>query len=404
MLTKQRYPIMIFYLVTLIVAGLLWPSEQAILTGYAKILNAPGLLVSDYFLIGGIGPALINAGVVGLLGLLIVFLTGTSLSGGTIAGVFTLAGFALFGKTPLNIWPIIVGVALAARIRKERLGTYILAALFGTALGPVVSVMTFGLSIPYGISVAVGILLGMLLPALASHVLHNHQGLNLYNVGFTCGVVGIFATALLKSQGFNIESAMIWSRMDQTALAAFFTIYFSTMIIIGWSDRKKLKELWNQSGVLASDFISEHGFKATLCNMGLVGLIGMGYIAIIGGDYNGPTLGAVLTMVGFAAFGKHVRNIWPVILGVYLASYLTAWNPSDPGVILAALFGTTLAPIAGKFGIIIGIMAGATHLAVVMHSGSFHGGMNLYNNGFAGGIVGTLFAALARWLKGRHEP
>ncbi len=54
---------------------------------------------------------------------------------------------------------------------------------------------------------------------------------------------------------------------------------------------------------------------------------------------------------------------------------------------MAALFCTTLAPLAGRFGFFVGVLAGAVHLPMVMHVGSLHGFMNLYNNGFAGGLV-----------------
>jgi hypothetical protein len=334
---------------------------------------------------------------------LLIYATKTTLSGPTIAAIFTLAGFAFFGKTPFNVWPIVLGVALAARIMKVSLRSYIVVALFGTALGPVISVMTFGLSIPYAISVGTGILLGMVLPAMASHLLHNHQGFNLYNVGFTCGIMGVFVAAGLKYRGMIAQTTLIWGTENQVSLLVFFAIYFASMVIIGCNGRSHLKSLWRQIGTLPSDFVSEFGFSATLLNMGLVGLIGLAYIALVGAPYNGPTLGGVLTMVGFAAFGKHVRNIWPIMMGVYLGSLLSVWNPSEPGVVLAALFGTTLAPIAGAFGPFVGIAAGVIHLAVVMHSGSFHGGMNLYNNGFAGGIVGTLFIALSTWIKQREN-
>lgn len=401
MSVKQRYSIMASYMAVLIIAGILWPGESPFFTGYWRILTEPSMLISDYFVVGGIGPSLVNSGILGLTGLLLVHFTKTTLSGPTIAAIFTLAGFALFGKTPLNIFPIVLGVALASRVMKERLRTYIVVALFGTALGPVVSVMTFGLSVPYWISAILGVFLGLILPALASQLLHNHQGFNLYNIGFTCGLMGIFVTALLKSRGLPVETTMLWGNADQKALSIFFTIIFASMVIIGWSARGQMKVMWSLPGTLPTDFVSELGLPATLFNMGLVGLIGMAYIALVGGDYNGPTIGGVLTMVGFGAFGKHVRNIWPIMTGVYLGSLLSVWNPSDPGVVLAALFGTTLAPIAGGFGVTLGIVAGAIHLATVMHTGSFHGGMNLYNNGFAGGLVGTLFASISRWIKQR---
>ena len=84
----------------------------------------------------------------------------------------------------------------------------------------------------------------------------------------------------------------------------------------------------------------------------------MAYILIVGGELNGPVIGAIFTIVGFAAFGKHPRNIVPIMAGVFLGSLAKPWNADDPSILLAALFGTTLAPIAGRFGWHWGIVAG----------------------------------------------
>lgn len=390
---------MLTYLLALILLGILWPSEEPLWDSYVEILKAPGMLITDYFAVGGIPPTLINAGVVGLIGLFLIYISKTSLSGPTIAGVFTMVGFALFGKTPINIWPVIAGVACSAYLKGQKFRSYIVVALFGTALGPVVTQIAYGLDLSYGIGVLAGLGTGLLLPAMASHVLHNHQGFNLYNVGFTCGLMGMYVTALLKWGGKMPEMAFLWHTEDQLPLAVFFSCYFGLMIILGWQGRKASFKLWKLPGTLVSDFVSEEGMKATLCNMGVVGLIGMAYIALVGGEYNGPTLGGVFTMVGFAAFGKHAKNIWPLMAGVFLASLLSPWSAGEPGVVLAALFGTTLAPIAGGFGPLIGLLAGMVHLAVVMHVGEFHAGLNLYNNGFAGGLVGTLFISVHRWFQ-----
>jgi len=75
------------------------------------------------------------------------------------------------------------------------------------------------------------------------------------------------------------------------------------------------------------------------------------------------------------------------MLGIVIVSMLTPWEINSLGVLLAALFGTTLAPIAGEFGWKSGILAGFLHMAVVMNVGYLHGGMNLYNHGLAGGLV-----------------
>jgi hypothetical protein len=62
----------------------------------------------------------------------------------------------------------------------------------------------------------------------------------------------------------------------------------------------------------------------------------------------------------------------------------------DPSALLAALFGTTLAPIAGRFGWRWGIVAGFVHSSVAQAVGSAHGGLVLYNNGFAAGLVAAI--------------
>ena len=110
----------------------------------------------------------------------------------------------------------------------------------------------------------------------------------------------------------------------------------------------------------------------------------------VGGDINGPTIGGIFTIVGFSATGKHIRNILPIMAGVYLGSLTKNWSITDPSCTLAFLFSTTLAPIAGEFGIIAGIIAGYLHSSVALNVGMINSGMNLYNNGFAGGLVAII--------------
>lgn len=107
---------------------------------------------------------------------------------------------------------------------------------------------------------------------------------------------------------------------------------------------------------------------------------------VVGSDLNGPTIGAILTIVGFSAFGKHPWNVVPIMLGVFIASLTKQWDASTPSAVLAALFGTTLAPIAGRFGWRWGIVAGFIHSAVAQSVGQLHGGLVLYNDGFAAGL------------------
>ena len=122
------------------------------------------------------------------------------------------------------------------------------------------------------------------------------------------------------------------------------------------------------------------------------------------GDFNGPVLGGILTVIGFAAFGKHPRNSWPVVAGIVIAALAFGRTLDAPAVILAALFGTTLAPVAGQFGIGAGLAAGVLHLVTVERSGAWHAGIDLYNNGFAGGLTATLVVGVIEWYKSVAGP
>jgi hypothetical protein len=136
------------------------------------------------------------------------------------------------------------------------------------------------------------------------------------------------------------------------------------------------------------------GIGPSLLNMGLTGTIATAYVLAVGGDLNGPTLGAIFTIVGFSAFGKHPKNIVPIMLGVFIASMLKDWSANAPSAVLAALFGTTLAPIAGRFGWGWGIVAGFLHSSVAQTVGAAHAGLVLYNNGFAAGLVAAVLVCV----------
>ncbi|HPC38243.1 MAG TPA: DUF1576 domain-containing protein, partial [Exilispira sp.] len=99
------------------------------------------------------------------------------------------------------------------------------------------------------------------------------------------------------------------------------------------------------------------------------------------------------------AFGKNLRNSIPVVIGVILTALLLQIELNSPSIILATLFSTTLAPIAGTFGVIAGLIAGSLHLILVQFTAGWVGGINLYNNGFAGGLVATFLVAIIDWLE-----
>jgi hypothetical protein len=156
-------------------------------------------------------------------------------------------------------------------------------------------------------------------------------------------------------------------------------------------------------GRLPSDFMDMESASGALINMGVLGIGVWLYVYLVGGDFNGPVLGGILTVIGFAAFGKHIWNAAPVILGVTVAAIIYGRELSAPGVILAVLFGTTLAPLAGEFGIVMGVIAGFLHLSIVLRTGAWHMGIGLYNNGFAGGLTATILVSVIEWYRSNRQ-
>ncbi|MFW6364122.1 MAG: DUF1576 domain-containing protein [Spirochaeta sp.] len=405
---KGVYPLIAVSILFIATLGIVADGLVHAVQGFLLLQQHPARLLHDFTVSGGTGGALLNAAVMGAIALCMIAVTKTRLSGPTIAAVFTIIGFSLFGKTPLNAIPIMAGVYLASRIAGTSFQSYILMALFGTALGPLVTYLSFEIGfsgIPAAlIGAAGGLTAGILLPSVAMAMLRMHEGFNLYNIGLTSGFIGLFAAALLAGVHRDIPTALIWNDLaviELTLLVPVLSLLFVLwgLLTDGRKVGKNLLAIMKHTGRLPSDFMAMVSPGAALVNAGLLGLAGSAYLLIIGADINGPVIGGLLTIMGFATFGKHPANCWSVALGVLCATLVFGMSPTDPGPVLALLFGTTLAPLAGEFGPVIGFAAGFVHLSLVERTAAWHGGLDLYNNGFAGGLTATLFVAVIQWVR-----
>lgn len=239
-------------------------------------------------------------------------------------------------------------------------------------------------------------------------MLHLHQGYNLYNVGLTAGFIGLFAASLPSAGGKSIASISSWGTAANPWLFLLIPILSLTaigmaFICCGKKSWKEFLSILKLPGRLPSDFCELSGPGGALVNIGVLGLAYSAYVAIVGAPFNGPVIGGLMTLMGFGFFGKHPKNVLPVFLGLLAAALLFGKGLSESWVILAFLFGTALAPIAGEFGLVIGMLAGFLHLVLVERSGTWHGGMNLYNNGFAGGLTATLIVSVIEWYRTSTE-
>lgn len=399
---RRKYKLMYLYSGLIVLAGFLLSPFQEVVEGIVRIAMSPAMLVTDYFALGGVGTALVNSGVLMLFSVWLGQKSEAPMNGGLIAAIFTVGGFALFGKNIYNVLSIILGVFLYSRKKREKFAPYITVALFGTALAPVVSQLSFGMGLDPLLGLVLGNLagaaIGLMLPSLAASFVKFHQGFNLYNIGFTAGMVGMVFMSLFRSAGHNHEIASTIYLKTSVPLAVFLMLYFISMLVVALlTSKSTLRDFWKLLSHRVkgtTDFVELSGFPSVLFNMGVLGIVSTAIVLITKAPLNGPLIGGVFTVVGFGAFGKHPKNSLPVMAGVIAGYLLTGVSLSTTGAMLTVLFATTLAPIAGHFGPLAGVLAGLVHMSLISNTAYLHGGMNLYNNGFTGGFVAAVLAPL----------
>ncbi len=411
----KMFPYLWAYAGLLALAGILLAldGQEDILQGLYTIVTTEDALITDYVLVAGPGAALVNSAIVTAISICLLYAAQDTLNGMTLVEMGLMSGFSLFGKNFVNIWPILAGTWLYTRLRRQRLAGNIGIGLMATALAPIVSYVALdnGWGGPLE-GVLVGAVIGFIMPPLASYTYRIQNGMNLYNVGFACGLVAMICVPLMSSLGADPTTHYRWAKGYALPFGVMLGTLCALLIVSGlffakkpvWAAWAGYRRLLQTSGRAPSDYLRMFGPAPVLINAGANGLIGMAYILLSGGDLNGPTVGGILTIMGFSAFGKHAFNILPVMGGVALGSVVMDWSLTDSAVQLACLFCTTLAPISGYFGWGYGVLAGFLHSSVVLYTGSPVAGMNLYNNGFSGGLVAIVLYPTILAIARRRKP
>lgn len=395
---------LLFFPTFLLVLAFILDTPIEIFRGIYIMIISPDILLTDYLKIGGIGATFANIAIITIINIIIIYKLRLKLNGFVIAAIFSIIGYAFFGKNIFNVWPMYLGGLIYAKHQKIPFKNILVIIMFSTALAPAISELAFCLDFPPMIGITIAIIFGMfcgyIISPLAANMNRIHDGYNLYNVGFTVGIIGTVMNSILRSFGISISQQQILSTEYDLFFRIFLTVFFSLLILFGFILNKKsfkgYGKIMHYSGKLITDFTQLVGYGVTFINMGVMGLLSIAFVIIVGknGVFNGPVVGAIFAVTGFAAFGKHPKNSIPIMIGIYLAGILKIWDMHSTQFIIAGLFGTTLAPIAGKYGIFAGIIAGFLHLSVSMNVGLVHGGLILYNNGFAGGLVASILFPL----------
>ena len=410
-----RNPYFVLYVVFayFIVFAFIVNTPYEIYRGLIAIVLSDDILITDYVYVGGVGATLVNAAIVNLIVLTYVAIKQPKANGPIIMAFVLFAGFAFFGKNIANVWPVFFGGWLYAKFRKEPAEKYAVVTILATALGPSVTQIAMLEHIPlvprFALAIVFGILIGFIMPVVSQNIMKVHQGFNLYNVGFTAGILAILTRIFIATiGGGKIEPVSFWSTEYWLTLTIFMGILFSFMVVIGLlcgeNNKEKLRRLLKCSGQAPCDYYADYG-ETTYINMGLLGLSMTVLMLAIRSDINGAVMGSIFTVVAFGSIGKHMKNVWPVVIGCLLSGGLWfIWTGRHPSTSIAVLLVTCLAPIAGKYGWKWGIVAGIIHLHIARHVVTFSGGFNLYNNGLAGGFVVMLLLPIIRmWYDRKAE-
>lgn len=190
------FPLLGFLMIILNHDPLLWQN-------YQRLLTSPAVLLSDYVYLFGSSAALLNASLVFMLNLALFYFLHVSLNGLFYATLFTVFGFSFLGMNPINLLPIYLGRYLYTLYNKIEFRSTVLIVVIAGTLGLIISHLMFGYGFPLFLGIliglTVGIFLGFIIIPMGRHLLRFHDGLNLYNIGFTGGILALLFNGAMET-------------------------------------------------------------------------------------------------------------------------------------------------------------------------------------------------------------
>ena len=399
-----------------LVAAVCMPDRANMFSGFWKILTSSSKISANYFAIGGYAATFLNMGLVGLASLLLfVVCKGKASNASTLAVILTI-GFGSWGINLLNMWFSILGVVVYGLVKKEKLGGLVNAMLFSTGIAPLITdlliryphaeVIGFN-PLGLGLALVVGLIIGFFLPAGLAHSPKVHKGFDLYSAALPIGMTAFFLNAtLFKTMGVALPKAL--SDLDPSSMQVaspmianvFCGVVFGLCIVFALILGCRPKDYWKllSDPALVTNFSSTYGNATFLMNVGVFGLFILGYYNLIGATFNGITFGIVFCMLATCNSGSHPGNVWPIMLGYFVASLVFGWIapllggnftlPINAQAICVGLcYANGLSPIADKYGWRYGFVAAVMHYLLVTSVPTLHGGYCLYNGGFTAALI-----------------
>ncbi len=399
-----------------LVAAVCMPDRSSMFTGLWNILSQPNKISANYFAMGGYAATFLNMGLIGLISLaLFLVFKGTPNNVSTLAVVLTV-GFGSWGINVLNIWPTVLGVVIYGLVKKEKMGGLVNAMLFSTGIAPLITdllirypnaeVVGFNW-LGLGLALLVGFVIGFFLPAGLAHSPKVHKGFDLYSAALPVGMTAFFLNATLyKTLGVSLPKALSDIAPESMQVASQMTVnifcgvVFGLCIVFAFILGCKPKDYWRllSDPALVNNFSSTYGNATFLMNVGVFGLFILGYYNLIGATFNGITFGIIFCMLATCNSGSHPGNVWPIMLGYFVASVVFGWiSPLLGGafvlkinaqaIVVGLCYANGLSPIADKYGWRYGFVAAVMHYLLVTSVPTLHGGFCLYNGGFTAALI-----------------
>ena len=411
---SERYFLELFFAVFasfFLVASVFMPDRANMFTGLWKIMSSPCKSPTSYFAVGGLAATFLNMGLVGMicLGLFVVFKVKVN-NVSTLAFILTTS-FGSWGINILNMWPSIFGVILYGVFHREKMSTLVHAMLFSTGLAPLISELLLRYPDPntvgfswFGLILAllVGGFVGFSLPVGLANSPKIHKGFTLYSAALPMGMTAFFLNAaLFKTIGFDIPEVTDTLSVTAPVICNVFCILlFGSCIVVARLMGCTMKAYWRllTDDKTIWDFSSYYGKHVFLMNVGVFGLFILAYYNMIGAPFNGVTFGILICMLATCNSGSHPGNVWPIMLGYWLAnimfgtiSFLMGGNfttmLNSQSIIVGLCYANGLSPIADKYGWKQGVIAAFLHFLLVTSVPNLHGGFCLYNGGFTAALV-----------------
>ena len=419
-----------FFTAAFLIAAICMPDRENMLTGFWKILTGPSKVSTNYFAVGGYAATFLNMGLVALICLGLYCLPGAVATNVSNLAFILTVGFCSWGINVLNIWPSILGVVLYGLVKKEKLPSLVNAMLFSTGIAPLITDLlirypnteVIGFNLPgLGVALLVGLCIGFFLPAGLAASPKIHKGFDLYSAALPVGMTAFLLQATLyKTLGVALPAAPAAETL-QVASPLIVNIFcislFVVCIIVAFLMGCKPKDYWELliDPDLVTNFSSTYGNATFLMNLGVYGLFILGYYNLIGATFNGVTFGIIFCMLACCNSGSHPGNVWPIMLGYVVSSFVFGWLSQLTGgtfggainaqaICVGLCYANGLSPIADKYGWRYGFIAAVLHYLLVTSVPSLHGGFCLYNGGFTAALICIILVPeLERFSKTKEE-